>query len=48
MLVPIAAVMFAFGYALQAGLINPFITPAGAQPVPAGGGAGDHHRQLRC
>jgi branched-chain amino acid transport system permease protein len=25
MLVPIAAVMFAFGYALQAGLINPFI-----------------------
>jgi branched-chain amino acid transport system permease protein len=26
MLVPIAAVLFAFGYALQAGLINPFIT----------------------
>jgi len=26
MLVPIAAVMFAFGYVLQAGLINPFIT----------------------
>ncbi|MGB6536404.1 MAG: branched-chain amino acid ABC transporter permease [Xanthobacteraceae bacterium] len=26
MMVPIAAVMFAFGYALQAGLINPFIT----------------------
>jgi len=26
MLVPIAAVMFAFGYALQAGLINPFVT----------------------
>jgi branched-chain amino acid transport system permease protein len=26
MLVPIAAVMFAFGYALQSGLINPFIT----------------------
>jgi branched-chain amino acid transport system permease protein len=26
MLVPIAAVMFAFGYLLQAGLINPFIT----------------------
>jgi branched-chain amino acid transport system permease protein len=26
MLVPIAAVMFAFGYALQAGAINPFIT----------------------
>ena len=26
MLVPIAAVMFAFGYALQAGVINPFIT----------------------
>ncbi len=26
MLVPIAAVMFVFGYALQAGLINPFIT----------------------
>ena len=26
MLVPIAAVMFAFGYILQAGLINPFIT----------------------
>jgi branched-chain amino acid transport system permease protein len=26
MLVPIAAVMFAFGYALQASLINPFIT----------------------
>jgi branched-chain amino acid transport system permease protein len=26
MLAPIAAVMFAFGYALQAGLINPFIT----------------------
>ena len=26
MLEPIAAVMFAFGYALQAGLINPFIT----------------------
>jgi len=26
MLVPIAAVMFGFGYALQAGLINPFIT----------------------
>src|SRR5215469_6872510 len=25
MLVPIAAVMFAFGYVLQAGLINPFI-----------------------
>ena len=27
MLVPIAAVMFVFGYALQAGLINLFITP---------------------
>jgi branched-chain amino acid transport system permease protein len=26
MLLPIAAVMFVFGYALQAGLINPFIT----------------------
>src|SRR6202042_713494 len=26
MLVPIAAVTFVFGYALQAGLINPFIT----------------------
>ncbi len=26
MLVPIAAVLFAFGYLLQAGLINPFIT----------------------
>jgi branched-chain amino acid transport system permease protein len=26
MLIPIAAVMFAFGYVLQAGLINPFIT----------------------
>jgi branched-chain amino acid transport system permease protein len=26
MLVPIAAVMFAFGYVLQAGLINPFVT----------------------
>src|SRR5277367_348531 len=26
MLVPIAAVMFVLGYALQAGLINPFIT----------------------
>ena len=26
MLVPIAAVMFVFGYVLQAGLINPFIT----------------------
>lgn len=26
MLVPIAAIMFAFGYLLQAGLINPFIT----------------------
>jgi branched-chain amino acid transport system permease protein len=26
MLVPIAAVLFAFGYALQAGVINPFIT----------------------
>src|ERR1700733_6074533 len=26
MLVPVAAVMFAFGYVLQAGLINPFIT----------------------
>jgi branched-chain amino acid transport system permease protein len=26
MLIPVAAVMFAFGYALQAGLINPFIT----------------------
>jgi branched-chain amino acid transport system permease protein len=26
MLMPIAAVMFAFGYVLQAGLINPFIT----------------------
>ncbi|HEV3161329.1 MAG TPA: branched-chain amino acid ABC transporter permease [Xanthobacteraceae bacterium] len=26
MLVPIAAVLFAFGYALQAGLINPFIS----------------------
>lgn len=26
MLVPIAAVMFAFGYALQTGVINPFIT----------------------
>src|ERR1043166_3585377 len=25
MLVPIAAVLFVFGYALQAGLINPFI-----------------------
>lgn len=28
MLVPIAAVLFAFGYALQAGVINPFITRA--------------------
>jgi len=26
MLIPIAAVMFAFGYVLQAGLINPFVT----------------------
>src|ERR1700759_3430641 len=26
MMIPIAAVMFAFGYLLQAGLINPFIT----------------------
>ena len=26
MLVPIAAVMFVFGYVLQAGLINPFVT----------------------
>ena len=26
MLIPIAAVLFAFGYVLQAGLINPFIT----------------------
>ena len=26
MLVPIAALLFAFGYALQAGVINPFIT----------------------
>src|SRR6202042_77847 len=26
MLVPIAAVLFVFGYALQSGLINPFIT----------------------
>src|SRR5690242_9643183 len=26
MLVPIAVVLFAFGYVLQAGLINPFIT----------------------
>jgi branched-chain amino acid transport system permease protein len=26
MLIPVAAVMFAFGYALQTGLINPFIT----------------------
>jgi branched-chain amino acid transport system permease protein len=26
MLIPIAAVLFAFGYALQAGVINPFIT----------------------
>src|ERR1700761_1977115 len=26
MMVPIAAVLFAFGYALQLGLINPFIT----------------------
>jgi branched-chain amino acid transport system permease protein len=28
MMVPIAAVLFAFGYALQSGLINPFITRA--------------------
>ncbi len=28
MLIPIAAVLFAFGYALQAGVINPFITRA--------------------
>ncbi len=28
MMVPIAAVLFAFGYALQAGVINPFITRA--------------------
>ncbi len=28
MLVPIAAVLFCFGYALQAGIINPFITRA--------------------
>src|SRR5271155_1314353 len=28
MLVPIAAVMFVFGYVLQIGLINPFITRA--------------------
>jgi branched-chain amino acid transport system permease protein len=40
MLLPIAAVMFVFGYALQAGLINPFIT----RPEHSRG-AGDHHRQ---
>lgn len=28
MLIPVAAVLFAFGYALQAGVINPFITRA--------------------
>ena len=39
LLVPIAAVLFAFGYVLQATLINPFVRPPRAQPVPAAGRA---------
>ena len=45
MLIPIAAVMFALGYLLQAGLINRFHHPAGAQPVSAVGRHRHHHRQ---
>ena len=45
LLVPIAAVLFVFGYVLQRGLINPFITRPEHTPVSAAGGAGDHHRQ---
>ena len=35
MLMPIAAVLFALGYLLQAGLINSFHHSTRAQPVPA-------------
>ena len=45
MLVPIAAVMFVFGYAAAGRTDQSLHHPAGAQPVPAAGGAGDHHRQ---
>ena len=45
MLVPIAAVMFVFGYALQAGLINPFITRPEHSQFLLVVALGDHHRQ---
>ena len=45
LLVPIAAVMFVFGYVLQRGLINLVRHPARAFAVSAAGGAGAHHRQ---
>ena len=45
MLVPIAAVLFAFGYVLQKRPDQSVHHPARAQPVPAAGGDGHHHRQ---
>ena len=48
MLVPIAAMLFAFGYVLQVRLINPVHHAARHQPVPAAGRGGDHHRQSCC
>ena len=45
MMVPIAAVLFVFGYALQSGLINPFITRPEHSQFLLVGGVGDHHRQ---
>ena len=46
MLVPIAAVFFALGYALQAGLINPFINrPEHSQFILHGGDRADHRQR---
>jgi branched-subunit amino acid ABC-type transport system permease component len=39
---PVAAVFFLLGYALQAGIINPFITRPEHSAVHAAGGSGDH------
>ena len=42
-IVPVAIAFFVFGYALQAALINPFITRPGAFAVHAAGRGRDHH-----
>ena len=48
MLVPIAAVLFAFGYAAASRPDQHFHHPAGAQPIPAAYRDRDHHRQRAC